>query len=380
MTEETLQLTEEPHAAAETAGTVDPLPPQDEVAFEEADHVEQVPPDDIVAYNEVRSCADLIRLHKSGRMEVQPDFQREVVWRLNDQSRFIDSLVKQLPIPSMCFSLDHRTQRWKVIDGLQRMSSIIRFLGEEEWRLSKLSDIHPDLQGATNIELRDGDDDKRLLYSLVENVSIPITVIRCDHSKRNHMRYLFTIFHRLNSGGVRLNNQEIRNCIYTGQFNDMLKEFDTHNQFWQTIKRRIWGSVNRFRSVEVLLRVLAFGDTLEAYDGNLANYLNAYMHDNADLPVAETRKLADKLAIVADLATKAIDDGTTAKLPLATIEAVLVGIYVNLATLSTATAAEVRLRYLDMLDKPSFSTGPSFAVSAERFVKDRLGDAIKAFG
>jgi len=49
------------------------------------------------------------------------------------------------------------------------------------------------------------------------------------------MRYLFTIFYRLNSGGVRLNNQEIRNCIYTGVFNDELKAFDHTNLDWKNV-------------------------------------------------------------------------------------------------------------------------------------------------
>src|SRR5690606_37165992 len=110
-------------------------------SFEAEDTVDPVPPADIVAYNELRSCADLLRLHSSGKLEIQPDFQREVVWKQDDQSRFIDSLVKQLPIPSMCFSLDYKTQKWKVIDGLQRMSSIIRFLSDEPWELNDLQDI-----------------------------------------------------------------------------------------------------------------------------------------------------------------------------------------------------------------------------------------------
>ena len=139
-------------------------------SFETEDAIEPVPPADIVAYNELRSCADLFRLRSSGKLEIQPDFQREVVWKKNDQSRFIDSLVKQLPIPSMCFSLDYKTQKWKVIDGLQRMSSIINFLSEASWKLGELPDIHPQLRGATNHELRNGDEEKKRLYALVEDV------------------------------------------------------------------------------------------------------------------------------------------------------------------------------------------------------------------
>ncbi len=155
---------------------------EEAATFEQEDSQEAIPPAEIVAYNELRSCADLVRMHGTGKLELQPDFQREVVWKNDEQSRFIDSLVKQLPIPSMCFSLDYKLGRWKVIDGLQRMSSIIRFLSTPEWKLSDLPDIHPRLRKAKNSELRGGDDEQRQLFARVEDVSIPVTVIRCDYS------------------------------------------------------------------------------------------------------------------------------------------------------------------------------------------------------
>ncbi len=75
----------------------------EEQAFYESDYITE-PPDDIVAYNELRSCADLYRMYQKGILEIQPDFQRNIVWNGAAQTRFIDSLIKQLPIPSMCFS------------------------------------------------------------------------------------------------------------------------------------------------------------------------------------------------------------------------------------------------------------------------------------
>src|ERR1051325_7198730 len=106
----------------------------------------QVPPSDIVAYNELRSCADLYRMHMQTILVIQPEFQRDVVWKGSDQTRFIDSLVKQLPIPSMCFAMDHKAQQWIVIDGLQRISTIIRFLEGGQWELAPLDDIEPDIE------------------------------------------------------------------------------------------------------------------------------------------------------------------------------------------------------------------------------------------
>ncbi len=67
----------------------------------------EVPPADIIACNELRSCADLYRMYRENILAIRPHFQCEVVWRNPAQTRFIDSRVKQLPIPRMCFALDY---------------------------------------------------------------------------------------------------------------------------------------------------------------------------------------------------------------------------------------------------------------------------------
>ena len=169
---------------------------QEAETFKEDDEAE-VPPADIIAYNELRSCADLYRLYDQGMLKIQPEFQREIVWPVTMQTRFIDSLIKQLPIPSMCFSLDNKKQSWQVIDGLQRMNSIIQFLGGGGWALSKLDDIDPIISGQPMSMFKPKDAELHSFYSRVENLSIPITVLRCNYDDSKHKRFLFTIFHRL---------------------------------------------------------------------------------------------------------------------------------------------------------------------------------------
>lgn len=347
--------------------------------LEEAEGAEPVPPVDIVSYNELRSCADLFRLFKTNKLEIQPDFQREIVWKPNDQSRFIDSLVKQLPIPSMCFSLDYKTQSWKVIDGLQRMSSIIAFLSDSPWRLKSLEDIHPLLRGTRNIDLKHGDNAQHRLYTTVQDVSIPITVLRCDYSQPTHMQYLFTIFHRLNSGGVRLNNQEIRNCIYTGSFNTSLKNFDSTNPDWIKVKRRIWGSPGRFRSVELLLRALAFTENWANYDGNLAKFLNRFMHDRVALEDEHICQIENRLAAASSLALHALGGEDRGKISMTFIEATLVGILSNLNRVSDASKEDLESMFINMMREPSFSEAARYAIASEGNVKTRLETAINVF-
>jgi len=218
--------------------------------FEEDDSTE-LPPPDVVAYNELRSCADLFRMYKDGILEIRPIFQREIVWTEPAQTRFVDSLVKQLPIPSMCFSLDYKTQNWQVIDGLQRMYTIIRFLIGSNWTLSRLDDIDPNLSGKPISSIADRKSELYFYYTRVQNLTLPITVLRCDYLKKSHSNYIFTIFHRLNSGGSKLNNQEIRNCIYSGPFNEFLKELDANLYVASAIE------TNRPLRIPDTLRVIA---------------------------------------------------------------------------------------------------------------------------
>lgn len=153
--------------------------------------VNNIPPSDIVAFNELRSCADLLRLHSSGQLNIQPDFQRDIVWSTLDQTRFIDSLTKQLPIPSLCISYDYKTDKRLVIDGLQRLNSIINFLSDDEWKLSKLEDIDQRLAGKTVYTIKTREKE---LFERVQNVVIPITVIRCDYSKKSTINIYLLFF------------------------------------------------------------------------------------------------------------------------------------------------------------------------------------------
>jgi len=354
-----------------------------EESFYQEDSEQPIPPENVVAYNELRSCADLNRMYAggNGKLELQPDFQREVVWSRPDQARFIDSLVKQLPIPSMCFSLDAKTQKWKVIDGLQRMSTITRFLGTADWRVADIEDIHPLLKGKTNNSLKIGTQAERDIYASVEDISIPITVLRCDYSNDSHTRYLFTIFNRLNSGGVRLNNQEIRNCIYSGQFNDALKLFDRTDKNWAIVKKHIWGPTDRFRSVEVALRALAFAANRTAYEGNLAGYLNNFMQKAAKANAETTENVIEELRETAVNAVIGLNALGRSKKSLTLIEAILVGILVNLAVIRAQNdkTAYVAGKTRGLLHADEFAVGARYALSSAQKVKDRLATAVRIY-
>lgn len=315
---------------------------EEEEILSQNDSSEQPPPD-IVAFNELRSCADLVRMYKSNQLTIKPEFQRDIVWPNAAQTRFIDSLTKQLPIPSMCISLDYNTNRRLVIDGLQRMWSIIQFLTKDEWKLSALEDIDPRLSGRKVLYIKEHN---QKIYGQVENLTIPITVLRCDYNKQSHMRYLFTIFHRLNAGGNRLTNQEIRNCIYSGEFNCLLKECAANSHF-----RDLFGlerdKTYRFAYEEFVLRFFAFVDGFELYDGNLSRYLNTYM-DSVEKGYSDQtgEDKRDLFRRTVEIVFERITDGRDLpRVSRATIEALFVGIARNIESVERRTAQRLKTMF-----------------------------------
>lgn len=350
---------------------------EEEQSFYE-DESDQQPPSDIIAYNELRSCADLFRMYDKGILDITPDFQRESVWNPPAQTRFIDSLIKQLPIPSMCFSLDFKTQKWQVIDGLQRMTAIIRFLDDNSWRLSDLEDIDKKLAGKKVSHFKNEDSADHILYQRLENLTLPVTVLRCDHSKKSHMEYLFTIFHRLNTGGTKLNNQEIRNCIFSGSLNSLLKELN-EDKHWRAINRLKDKEDSRFKHVEMILRHFAFNDNLSIYKGILSKFLNEYMRVNREPSekFLETKK-NEFLRTVKLIATKVLPDDE--RIGVSTLEALLAGVSNNINSLEPLLEDDLRARFLTLKAHGSLATDYlNGGVAKKDKVEARISAAIQIF-
>lgn len=350
---------------------------EEEESFFE-DESGQQPPPDIVAYNELRSCADLFRMYEKGMLDISPDFQRDSVWKSASQTRFIDSLIKQLPIPSMCFSLDYKTQKWQVIDGLQRMAAIIRFMEDKEWRLSDLEDIDKKLAGTKVSSLKIEDSANHVLYQRLENLTLPITVLRCDHSKKSHMEYLFTIFHRLNTGGMRLNNQEIRNCIFSGSFNSLLKKLNKSNE-WTRINRLGDKDDQRFKHVEIILRFFAFSDEIDSYRGILSKFLNEYMRNNrspSEEFLSTKKRIFDRTITLIDQKIFHDDD----RFGSSTLEALLIGVVKNIDHLEGLENGSIREKYEELKQDESLSSSYlSGGVAKKDKVEARINAAVRIF-
>jgi len=340
------------------------------------DEIEEnvLPPENIVVLNELRSASDLNRLMTTDdSIDLHPDFQRDEVWTLDARARFIDSLSKEFPIPSMCFALDPKEQKYIVIDGLQRMSTIKYFLGTDDWKLPKLNDIDEKLAGKSVLEIRKCYPE---IYRRIENISLPVTILRYDPRREDNMDYIFTIFQRLNTLGERLNNQEIRNAVYQGPFNTFIKEC-AKNKVWIELARgNRRGRGSRMIAEEKALRFFSFYDRINNYSGKFNKFLNDYMRDmRYDYSRDEMQELfLQVVSIIERIGVKEFGKSN------AFIDATLYGIARNIKYLGSLDVIRLRALIKKIKEKEDFSSASlSEGTMKKSKVKDRFSIAEDIF-
>lgn len=205
----------------------------------------------------------LIRKKDQGKILV-PEFQRNRVWKLQQKSRFIESLILNIPVPPLYLSQD-LDGNMIIIDGLQRTSAIFEFF-DNSYSLVGLEAL-PKLNGLHFIDLENEikariEDREVLLYILKPTVPLGI---------------VYDIFNRINSNGSPLTRQEIRNCIYIGRSTRLLASIAERPEYKKAINNGIPSL--RMKDREAILRVFAFSifDFSIDYKGDLDDFLGKTM-------------------------------------------------------------------------------------------------------
>lgn len=206
----------------------------------------------------VRSLDDQI---KDGTLILADKYQRRQVWKNVTCSRLIESLLMNVPIP-VCYFAELETGQYSVIDGQQRLSAIHRYLNNE-YPLSGLKVKH-ELINKRFHQL--SQEDKRLILS---------RTIRCIVILReSHPDIRFDVFERLNTSSSQLSTQELRNCIYRGELNDLIRRLSENHTFLYI--RDVKEPDLRMKDNEMILRFFAFYEKLPTYRGNLKKFLDDY--------------------------------------------------------------------------------------------------------
>ena len=187
--------------------------------------------------------------YRKGRLNIQPPYQRHYVWDAKKASLLVESILLGIPIPIIYLAED-QNGHVNVIDGQQRLTSLFSFIDGKfpSGKVFKLTglNVFTDLKGKTFQELSDAQ------QSTIEEY--PLRTITFTKDSDPELQY--EIFSRLNTGSVALNDQELRNCIYRGPFNDMLKELAEYDEFRKLLGLK--AAHPRMKDVELVLRFLSF--------------------------------------------------------------------------------------------------------------------------
>jgi len=218
------------------------------------------------------SFNELLDMYKDEELVINPEYQRLFRWSEGKQSRFIETLLLELPIPPI-FVIEDSEGKYELIDGLQRISSYLNFRGElaNSTQLTLVDcDIVQELNGLTYEDLP-----KTLEIKLKRNF-IRVEILR----KESDARLRYYMFKRLNTGGEDLSEQEIRNSsirLLDDRFNDILISLSGNQDFQETIANISTEKRNQKYDQELVLRFLAFKNRGDDYIKDIRDFLTDYM-------------------------------------------------------------------------------------------------------
>lgn len=219
-------------------------------------------------------------------MITNPEYQRTYVYKDDKASKLIESALMKIPLPSI-YLCEEGNGKYSVIDGQQRLVSFFRFLNNE-FSLKKL-EVRSDLNGKLYKELSEED------QTCIDDTSLRTIIILKESSESK-----YDIFERLNRGAVTLKEQELRNCVYRGPYNQMLHELFSNKR----VAKMFVNENRRMSYEENILRFFALRDYMK-YKNSMKQQLNEYMdaHQNDDeISIKRDRDLFNKtLAAVAEI-------------------------------------------------------------------------------
>ncbi|MBR5510335.1 MAG: DUF262 domain-containing protein [Lachnospiraceae bacterium] len=199
--------------------------------------------DDIRITPMMYSVYQIFNYIEQGLLILRPEYQRNKVWDIQRKSLLIESLMLRIPIPAFYFQEDYDGNKM-VIDGLQRLSTIHAFM-KDEFRLERVQ-YRKEFEGCVYSEL------PKKYKMRIQETQLSVNVL---DSKCNEL-VKFDVFRRVNTGGVPLNAQEIRNIMATKEVRALLVEMSECSEFQKAIRGRVKDI--RMDAQELCLRYILF--------------------------------------------------------------------------------------------------------------------------
>jgi hypothetical protein len=297
------------------------------------------------------SIGEIITMYEKAELVINPSFQRLFRWEDHQKSKFIESIMLGIPIPPV-FVFETKEGQWELIDGLQRISTILEFMGLLIDPETKLALPGTKLSATSYLpSLKDAEwsDAKRFSKSLrftFRRARLNVQILK----RPSDVHTKFDLFQRLNSGGSIATPQEIRNCaviMVDEQFFNLLKQLSDNAEFSKLARITEAGAIKQ-KKMEFVMRIFTF--TKFGFDPNydVEEFIDKHIVELANKPdeqqqiskiFVETFELLDRAA--GNDALRRYDQDTkkfVGKVGQVALEAVAVGVARNLRAIQKQKA------------------------------------------
>lgn len=303
-------------------------------------------------------------------IDIAPEYQRHFVWDEVRQSQLIESLFLGIPIPSL-FMATNKDSTWEVIDGLQRLTTIINYIGSKD----VIEKVNPNCVKLriSSLDKIDGINDTfyeelpKSMQTMFQTRPVRVTVL----NDKSDFGLRYDLFERLNTGGVILHPQEIRNCVYIGDFNDFLKECATHEGFRKVVKTT--KTAERQGSFEELvLKFFAYHEKRNDFVHGVKDFLNEYMAEKT-ISFKDKKTLRKLFDSTFDFLATNLPDGIVRGnrknvTPLVLFEAISIGV-----ADAIGSGIKINVKKLNnLLDDDNLKTLTSGATNSKKKLNDRI--------
>lgn len=333
------------------------------------------------------SFGEIINLHVAKELIIQPEYQRLFRWSTQQKSHLVESILLELPVPQI-FVIENPDGVLELIDGLQRVSTILQFVEPESIGLPPLK-----LEGCTLIPgLNDFLFNDLPLSLRLRIKRSPIRTVVIKKQSQGFLRY--EMFKRLNTGGANLEPQEIRNCSarMLGQagidFYSLLASLSLQEDFALCADYLPQPEKEKKAAEELVLRFFAAKNYLDGFRGSVRDWLDNYMEGVllGHIPFNQESERASfirtmtfarqKLGETAFLRYRG--ESPVGSLPPAYFEAIAIGIDSCYEAIKDKPAEALRAKITELVQSPDFRavTGPG-ANSKEK-LKLRIDYAANA--
>ncbi len=306
------------------------------------------------------------------QIELQPEYQRHFIWDDVRQSQLIESVFLGIPVPNL-FMATNNDSTWEVIDGLQRLTTIVNFVGNQSTiertnpksKKLKLNGLDK-LSSMNGLKYEDLPTSTQFMF-----MTRPVRVTVLNDKSDFNVRY--DLFERLNTGGVILHPQEIRNCVYLGDFKDFLIECSQNGHFTNSVKMTENSERTGSRE-ELVLKFFAYYEYRNEFVHSVKGFLNDYMARKTKnfSNKQELRNIFERTFEVIDsLLPNGIVRGNRINItPLILFEAISIGVADMLAENSIVSIDSTKLK--ELLNNEELTRLTTGATNSRNKLNDRI--------